>query len=87
MEDEIRELSEKLKEMYPQIMEYNLTLQLEFNPQKAYWVVKLERDDFKLHSYLAKKDANACLEGRHCVYLGVQIGQFINNFKFVQKKE
>jgi len=79
------ELAQRLKEMYPEITEHGLDLELEYKPDKEYWIVKLEKGDFKLHTFLDKKDADSCLEGVQCVYLGVQIGQFVENFKLLEK--
>jgi len=79
------ELAQRLREMYPGIAEHGLDLELEYKPDKEYWIVKLEQGDFKLHTFLDKKDADACLEGVQCVYLGVQIGQFVENFKLLEK--
>ena len=75
------ELSGKLLEMYPDIKKHGLDLDLEFKPDKDYWVVMLGKGDHRLHILLDKKDADACLEGVQCVYLGVQIGQFVKNFE------
>ena len=81
MEHQAEELKTKLKEIYPEIGRHNLDLDVEYKPEKEYWVVKLERGDFKLHTFLDKKDADACLEGAQCIYLGVQISEFVSNFK------
>jgi len=85
MENTASELAEKLIEMYPEIREHNLNLDLDYKPEKEYWVIKLEKGDFKLHTFLDKKDAEACLGGLECIYLGVQIGQFVKNFEMLEK--
>ena len=81
MHHEAGELASKLREMYPEIQEHALKLDLEFKPDKDYWVVKLAKGDHLLHTLLDRKDADACLDGVQCVYLGVQIGQFVKNFE------
>ena len=73
--------------MYPEIKEHKLNLDLEFVPDQNYWVVKLERGEFKLHTFLDKPDADACLDGTQCVYLGVQIGQFVKNFELLEERD
>jgi hypothetical protein len=82
MEHKKEELAAKLKEMYPEIQEHGLDLDLEFNQEKNYWIIKLSKGDHRLHTLLNKDDADACLEGTQCVYLGVQIGQFVKNFEW-----
>ncbi len=76
------DLAAKLKEMYPEIEQHGLDMELEFNADNSYWVVKLSKGDHRLHTLLDQKDAEACLEGTQCVYLGVQIGQFVKNFEY-----
>jgi hypothetical protein len=76
------ELAAKLKEMYPEIEQHKLGLELEYKDSDAYWVIKLSKGDHRLHTLLNKSDADACLEGTQCVYLGVQIGQFVKNFEW-----
>jgi hypothetical protein len=76
------DLAAKLREMYPEINEHKLNLDLEFKPENDYWVVKLSKGDHLMHTLLDQKDAMACIEGTQCVYLGVQIGQFVKNFEY-----
>jgi hypothetical protein len=87
MEHQAKELAEKLREIYPEISRHELELDLEYKPEQEYWIIKLEKGDFKLHTFLEKNDADACLEGVQCVYLGVQIGQFVENFKILEKRQ
>jgi hypothetical protein len=44
-------------------------------------VVKLNKGKREFMTYLEKKDADECMEGNKCIYLGVQIGQFIINLE------
>ena len=81
MEHKASELAAKLTEMYPKIQEHGLDLELEYKPDKKYWIIKLSKGDHRLHTLLDEKDASSCLEGVECVYLGVQIGQFFTNFE------
>jgi hypothetical protein len=74
------ELEGKLREMYPEIVSHGFTLSLDFDVEKNAWKVKLQKDRHELMTYLEKKDAEDCLDGIECIYLGVQIGQFIKNF-------
>ena len=74
-------LESKLREMYPDIDKYGFGLSLTFNQQKDAWIVKLTHEKHELTTHLERKDAEACLEGVQCVYLGVQVGQFVKNFE------
>ncbi len=74
-------LEGKLREMYREIDKHNLDLALDYDDHKNAWVVKLSKGPHVLTTHLEKKDADDCLDGIECVYLGVQIGQFIQNFE------
>ena len=74
-------LKAKLREMYPEISKHQLDLTLNFNKDKDAWLVHLKRGAHELTTHLEDKDAKDCLGGVKCVYLGVQIGQFIKNFE------
>lgn len=74
-------LEGKLKEMYPEIDKHGLNLALCFDNKKDAWIVELSKGSHGLRTHLEKKDAEACLDGIECVYLGVQVGQFIKNFE------
>lgn len=74
-------LESKIREMYPEIIQHELSLSLSFDKGTDSWIVKLGKDEHELATHLERKDAEACLEGIQCVYLGVQIGQFVKNFE------
>lgn len=80
------ELLPKLKELYPEIDRYELSLDLEYIKDQEYWLVKLEKGHHKLYTHLEVKDADACIDGVQCLYLGVQIGEFVKNFERLEKR-
>jgi hypothetical protein len=71
----------RLRKMYPEIEKHGLSLSLSLDPGKGAWIVKLVKGKHELTTHLEKKDAEACFEGIQCIYLGVQISQFIENFE------
>ncbi len=75
------DLVDKILEMYPEIRRHGLFLELTFNNEKNAWIIKLSRDGKALTTYLEKKDADECMNNVKCVYLGVQVEQFIRNFE------
>ena len=75
------DLVEKIVEMYPEIRNHGLFMELIFNNGKNAWIIKLTRDGKKLTTYLEKNDADECMNNVKCVYLGVQVEQFIRNFE------
>ena len=75
------ELEKKLLEMYPEITKFGLSLGLEFDHEKTAWVVSFEKGNLKRHAFLDKKDADSCIEGNLCIYLGVLIAQYIKDLE------
>lgn len=71
------DLKEKLYEMYPEIKKFGLSLKLEFDKEKDAWVVSFTKGNHKRHAFLDKKDADSCIEGQSCIYLGMLITQYI----------
>lgn len=76
-----KDLEAKLYEMYPEIKDHGLDLSLDFDKGKDAWIVGLKKGSHSLNTHLENKDAEDCLNGVKCVYLGVQIAQFIKNFE------
>jgi hypothetical protein len=74
-------LKEKIIEMYPEIREHKFSVSVDFNEEKNAYVVTFKRDTQTLTTHLEKKDADECMNGIKCVYLGVQVAQFIRNFE------
>jgi hypothetical protein len=74
-------LKDKIMEMYPQIGEYGISASLDFDAVKNAYIVKLKKGGHELTTHLEKKDADECMDGIKCVYLGVQIEQLIKNFQ------
>lgn len=74
-------LKDKILEIYPEITEHNISASLDFSGEKNSYIVKFKRGSHELTTHLEKKDADECMDGVKCIYLGVQIGQFINNFE------
>jgi hypothetical protein len=74
-------LMDKIREIYPEIRKHGIVLGLDFNVQKNAYIVKFTKGRHELTTHLEKKDADDCMNNIKCVYLGVQIGQFVRNFE------
>jgi hypothetical protein len=83
MKHTIAELKAKIHEMYPDIDEYGVTSSITYDKEKKTFVLELKKDVHHLATYIDKVDADKCLDNIECVHLGVQIGQFMENFKKV----
>ncbi len=74
-------LKEKIMEMYPEVGEHHFSVTVDFSEEKNAYVVTFKRGQEELSTHLEKKDADECMNGIKCVYLGVQVAQFIKNFE------
>ncbi|MFH1672955.1 MAG: hypothetical protein ABIF87_05970 [Pseudomonadota bacterium] len=75
------QLCKKIQELYPEVGECGIDIDLEYEDDKKAWMVKLSKDKHHLNTYLEPDDAKACLIGEKCVGLGFQISQLIQNIK------
>jgi len=74
-------LENKLLEMYPQIEKYALSMKLSFDEEKNAWIIHFEKKGHKRYAILDKKDADSCMDGQMCIYLGTLIGQYISDIE------
>lgn len=73
-------LKTKVLEMYPEIEKMKVFSSLTFDEGKNAYVSKLTKGPHEL-STIDKADADRCMDGHVCVSLGVQVGEFLENFK------
>lgn len=76
-------LKQKLLEIYPEISRFGLSLDLTFDEAKNAWVVTFQKGPHERHAFLDKGDADACMQGTSCIYLGVLISQYIKDMELI----
>ena len=81
MEYTYEALKTKILEMYPEMHKHGVSVGLEFSEQKNAYILTFRQGAETLTTHLEKKDADECMNGIKCVYLGVQVAQFIKNFE------
>lgn len=74
-------LKDKILEIYPEILQHGISVSLDFDEGKNAYIVKFKKEKHELTTHLEKKDADDCMNNVKCVYLGIQVGQFIKNFE------
>jgi hypothetical protein len=74
-------LEDKILEMYPEIRQHKLAMNIVFDTAKDAYVVSLRRDGHELTTHLERADADDCMNGIKCVSLGIQVEQFIKNYE------
>ncbi len=82
----MEDLKKKLLEMYPEIKKHDISMGLDFSEAKNAYIIKFKKDVHELTTHLEKKDADDCMNGIECVYLGVQVAQFMKNFEIIEKE-
>ena len=75
------ELCEKIIEMYPEIGECGIDVDVEHDEQKNIWIVNLKKEEHELKHFLEYPDADNCMEGKQCVSLGLEIAQLRKNIE------
>ena len=74
-------ICEKIKEIYPDIGECGIDVNVDYDEAQKRWVVDLKKDHHELKTFLEPGDAEVCLEGKQCVSLGIEIAQLRDNIK------
>jgi hypothetical protein len=75
------QLCTKIEAIYPEIGACGIDVDVEWDEVKRAWVVDLKRGDRELITHLEDQDAEACMQGRQCVALGLQIAQLKSNIE------
>jgi len=78
-----KELCDSIRSLYPEIGECGVDVKVDFDETRKAWVVDLQKENHELKTFLEPSDADACMEGKQCVSLGVQIAQLLANIKSV----
>lgn len=81
------ELCEKIREIYPDIGECGINVDVEFDQDHDRWVIDLKKDAQQLKTYLEEGDAEMCLSGKQCVGLGIEIAQLRDSIERRPKSE
>ncbi len=76
-----QELCRKITEIYPEIGECGINLEVQHDDQKKVWVVDLKKGSHELTHHLEYPDADNCMEGKQCVSLGLEIAQLRKNIE------
>ncbi|MHB8844773.1 MAG: hypothetical protein ACYC7L_08475 [Nitrospirota bacterium] len=74
-------LKEKIREMYPEIEKYKVSVSLTFNEEKSVYTLKFKRGKQELVTNIDKSDADDCMNNIKCLHLGIKVSQFVKNFE------
>lgn len=73
------EICETIVSLYPDIGVCGVDIEVQFDEPKHAWAVQLHKDEHHLTHYLEIPDADACIDGKQCVSLGLEIAQLRRN--------
>ncbi|WP_286819822.1 hypothetical protein [Desulfobacter sp. UBA2225] len=76
-----KELCKKIEQVYPDIGECGIDLEVIYDNDNSRWKVLLKKDNKSLATFLEPGDAELCMEGRQCVSLGIEIRQLKDNIE------
>lgn len=74
-------LCEKITSLYPEIGKCDIDITVEFDKNKKVWMVDLKKGKHELKHHLEIPDADACMENKQCVSLGLEIAQLKKNIE------
>jgi hypothetical protein len=70
-----KEICAKIQSIYPDIGACGIDVEVEYDETQKSLVVYLRRGNRKVKHFLPDEDAEACLLGKQCVGLGIEIAQ------------
>jgi hypothetical protein len=80
-----KELCDKIRQLYPDIGDCGIDVDVEYDQAQKSWVVHLKKDNQKLKTFLESGDAEKCMLGQKCVGLGIEIAQLRANIERMQE--
>ena len=70
-----KDICNKIKDLYPDIGECGIDIDVSYDNENRRWKIFLKKDDKELDTYLEPDDAELCMSGKQCVSLGIEINQ------------
>ncbi|MCI4626628.1 MAG: hypothetical protein L3V56_11790 [Candidatus Magnetoovum sp. WYHC-5] len=74
-------LEDKILSLYPEIEKYGITTRFSFDDEKNAWVIRFDKGGVSRYAFLDKKDADDCIDGNICIYLGTLIGFYVKEIE------
>ena len=79
------ELCEKIRDLYPDIGECGIDIDVEYDEEQRAWVVHLLKEKYELKTFLEQGDAEKCMDDIQCVSLGIEIAQLKDSIERMPK--
>ena len=76
-----KDLCQKIEQIYPDIGQCGIDMNVSYDDDNERWKVHLKKDNKSLDTFLEPGDAELCMEGKQCVSLGIEIRQLKDNIR------
>lgn len=70
-------LEDKILGMYPEIKKNEINTSIHFDDERDAFVITFAKGGHQRYAFLDKKDADSCMDGIQCIYLGTLIDQYV----------
>jgi hypothetical protein len=77
----LEDLEQRLREHHSDIEKHGITLNVSFDRERVGYVVELTKAGKQSEIFISKKDADECMQGIECYHLGIELGNFLREFK------
>jgi hypothetical protein len=77
----IQELQQRLLEHHSDVVKQGAKLTVSLDRDRVGYKVKLAIGGKQAEIFISKKDADECMQGIECYHMGIEIGNFIREFK------
>jgi hypothetical protein len=74
-------LNDKLLELYPEIQKNNINMSMHFDDERNSYVIEFEKGGHSRYAFLHKTEADQCMEGIMCLYLGTLVDQYVTDLE------
>ena len=79
----LQDLEQRFRERHSDIDRHGIKLKVSSDPERDGCEVNLAKDGKQSEIFISQKDADECMQGIECYHLGIELGNFIREFKEV----
>lgn len=80
MQVNAEELKKKVLALFPEIEQYGLNMDLKYDADQEAWLLTVSKGQEALSTHLEEQDVEACISGKECYHVAIQLGRFIRNY-------
>lgn len=73
------DICEKIRSLYKDFGQGESDVEVAFDDAEQVWTVDLTKGSHHLKTFLVTNDVDACMAGKQCIGLGIQIGELRSN--------